>query len=287
MVRSGVIFLISSCRPLRGIVAAMRSTSLFVMAASSYRDLGSAVDAFNAFAPLKKKSPAYNAGPPPPPSRVETESWLDVLKYDGPPKFDVLARTIEYAKLDLYSDMSYHAEDYVFRGPIVGPITAEDVRNTQESFKINSAYPGYQRRPFSFTIDPDNPYRCYFFERWEGTNTGSVQVGPIEIPPTNADVKLLTHIISIHWNPEGKIQYACLSSPLDRFEGTSKGAGAVFGLLVGAGVDTGNASVGDFKLRMQQRLVHAIGGLGRTWSVEADIPGWWKSKARGADPNDL
>jgi hypothetical protein len=160
--------------------------------------------------------------------------------------------------------------------------------NTQpKSFKINSAYPDYQRRPFGFTIDPDNPYRCYFFERWEGTNTGSAQVGPMVIPPTNADVKLPTHIISIHWNPEGKIRYTCLSSPLDRFEGTSKGAGAIFGLLVGAGVDTGNASVGDLKLRLQQRLVHAIGGLGRTWSEETDIPSWWKSKARGADPNDL
>ncbi len=59
------------------------------------------MDAFNAFAqfaPLLQKSSASAAGPPPPPSRVETENWLDVLKYDEPPKFDVLAKTIEYAK---------------------------------------------------------------------------------------------------------------------------------------------------------------------------------------------
>ena len=116
----------------------MKTAGLFVLAAALFHGTGGAVDAFNAFAPLLKKSSASVAAyPGPPPSRVETESWLDALKYDEPPKFDVLAKTIEYAKLDLYADMSYHADDYVFRGPIIGPITAEDVRKTQE---VSSAF---------------------------------------------------------------------------------------------------------------------------------------------------
>jgi hypothetical protein len=49
----------------------------------------------------------------------------------------------------------------------------------------------------------------------------------------------------------------------------------------------GNASVGDVKLRLQQHLINAIGGFGSPWSKDADIPGWWKSKAKGADPNDM
>lgn len=49
------------------------------------------------------------------------------------PSFDVLAKTIEYANCkDFDTLMSYYSEDYVFRGPIFGPITAEDVRKTQE-----------------------------------------------------------------------------------------------------------------------------------------------------------
>ena len=52
---------------------------------------------------------------------------------DEPPKFDVLAKTIEYAKCkDFDQIMTYYAVDYVFRGPVVGPITAEDVRKTSE-----------------------------------------------------------------------------------------------------------------------------------------------------------
>ena len=259
----------------------MMKSPLF--AASSFLLVRSVV-AFHAFAPTKK-APSYNG---PPPSKVDAPSWLDVLKYDEPPKFDVLAKTIEFATAKTYDEVdAFLSEDYVFRGPIIGPITSEDVKKTQQGFKVQDAYPNLERRPFGFAIDPDNPYRCYFFERWEGTNARGVKIGPMELPATNADVKLPTHVFSVHWTPEGKIKYACLSSPLDRFEGTTRGAGAVFGLLVGAGLDPGNASPGDWKLRFQQRLVHLIGGFGRNWSLEEDIPSWWKSKARGADPNDM
>jgi hypothetical protein len=103
------------------------------------------VDAFNAFAqfaPLlqqQKKSSSSTAAPPPPPSQVKTESWLDVLKYDEPPTFDVLAKTIEYANVkDFDTIMTYYADDYIFRGPIVGPITGEDVRKTSEVSYYNS-----------------------------------------------------------------------------------------------------------------------------------------------------
>ncbi|KAL7507769.1 hypothetical protein ACHAXN_005186 [Cyclotella atomus] len=225
--------------------------------------------AFNAFTQLKKilSIPTYDG---PPPSRVNTESWLDVLEYDQPPTFDVLAKTIDFATRKSYEERN--------------AFLADDYRCKEYS---TGAYPNLETRPFGFTVDPDNPYRCYWFERWEGTNTNSVKIGQIELPPTNEDVKLPTHIMSVHWTPEAKIKYSCLSSPLDRWEGTTKGAGAVFGLLVGAGMGSTSASVGDMALRFQQRLVHAIGGFGRNWSLEEDIPAWWKSKARGADPNDL
>lgn len=113
----------------------LRLASPFGVVLASFHG-GVLVDAFNAFAqfaPLLQKTSSSAAGPPPPPSRVETESWLDVLKYDETPKFDVLAKTIEYANCkDFDSIMTYYADDYVFRGPVVGPITAEDVRKTSE-----------------------------------------------------------------------------------------------------------------------------------------------------------
>lgn len=239
--------------------------------------------------PVKPKPASATSYEGPPPSTVKTrEKFLDVLKYDEEPTFDVMAQTIAFAKSKSYDEINeMFADDYVFRGSIVGPITAQDVQSTQEGFNIQEAYPNLETRPFGFTIDPDNPYRCYFFERWEGTNTANLKLGPVDMEATNQDVKLPTHIMSLNWNQEGKIKYACLSPPLDRFEGNTQGAGAVFGLLVGAGVNSGGAGVGDNFFRFQQRLTNALGTFGRSWSVEEDIPSWWKSKSRGADPTDL
>ena len=106
-------------------------------ASSSFKSGGIVVvNAFSSFfsSPLKLPT-ADTVKPPPPPSRINAESWLDVLTYnkDATPSFDVLAKTIEYANCkDFDTIMSYYSDDYVFRGPIVGPITAEDVRKTQE-----------------------------------------------------------------------------------------------------------------------------------------------------------
>ena len=223
---------------------------------------------------------------------ASSEHWMDVLKFDGAPSFDVLEKTQEYIAATAASTQAapeFHAGDYVFRGSIVGPITAKDVAATQKGFNLLGAYPDIDRGIFGLTIDPKNPYRCFFFERWTGTNTGSIKIGSLlTLPPTGKSVETPIHISSIVWNPEGKIVYESISPPVDRFEGNTKGSGAVFGLLAGAGLQL-PAAVGDGALMLQQRLnTDLLSGIfGRTWSRDAEVPAWWKSKAKGADPNDI
>ena len=87
--------------------------------------------------------------------------------------------TKEFSKSMTYEDAeAYYDQDYVFRGSIIGPITAEDVRETQKRFNVMGAYPDLKMEQFGFTVDPQNPYRCYYFERWVGTNTESLQFPP-------------------------------------------------------------------------------------------------------------
>ena len=58
--------------------------------------------------------------------------WMDYLKFDSAPQFDVLERTKEYAAIGATENSlrdEYHAKDYVFRGSVIGPITgAEELR---------------------------------------------------------------------------------------------------------------------------------------------------------------
>ena len=92
--------------------------------------------------------------------------WMDHLRFgDSTPSFDVLERTMEYASLKTNEEMAgYYADDYIFRGSIIGPITNQDVIDTQSGFNVAEAYPDQDRGVFGFTLDPNNPYRCFFFE---------------------------------------------------------------------------------------------------------------------------
>jgi hypothetical protein len=243
---------------------------------------------FSAFNPRARSSLRVVRGAP----VGATKHWMDYVKFDGQPSFDVIEKTEEYIAATAASNqvgLEYHASDYVFRGSVVGPINGRDVAETQKGFNLLGAYPDIDRGIFGFSIDPQNPYRCLFMERWTGTNTGEIKIGQfITIPPSGKKVETPIHVSSIVWNPEGKIIYESISPPIDRFEGNTKGSGAVFGLLAGAGLQL-PANVGDAALMLQQRLNQDLlnGVFGKVWSTESDIPSWWKSRARGADPNDM
>lgn len=69
------------------------------------------------------------------------------------------------------------------------------------------------------------------------------------------------------------------------FEGNTEGKAAIFGLLHTAGIKL-PGSPGSPLLRVLQRLGHLLGNGGRSFSREDEIPSWWTSRSRGADPSD-
>ena len=104
------------------------------------------------------------------------------------------------------------------------------------------------------------------------------------IPPTGNRVETPLHVNHLkpggedHLQPPGLQQHF---SAGDRFEGNTKGAGAVFGLLFGVGIAQGPASVGLPTLMLQQKIVFRSSAS--SVSSGRTRPALWKSKARGAD----
>ena len=72
---------------------------------------------------------------------------------------------------------------------------------------------------------------------------------------------------------------------VDRLEGNTQGKAAVFGMLHTAGLKL-SAAPGDAVFSFIQRIGHMVGGQGRSWSKEEDIPEWWVSTSRGADATE-
>ena len=69
-------------------------------------------------------------------SVIVSAHWMDHLKFGGSaPSFDVLERAKEYVAATESNGglaVDWHADDYVFRGSIVGPISGIDVAETQK-----------------------------------------------------------------------------------------------------------------------------------------------------------
>jgi hypothetical protein len=223
----------------------------------------------------------------------QEEHWRDFLKFGGSePSFDVIARTKEYTSTVAYrkfslSDInedSYDQDNYVFRGPVIGPLTRKDLLESNTAFGIQTTFPDLNREAFGFSVDPENPYRVLYFERWKATMKGDLNFRMTT--PANGKQSISPIMsFSLVWNPEGRIVYETLSGAIDRFEGTSMGKVAVFGLLQTAGIPL--PSTPNPLLAAAQKINRLLNVEGQAYSKDEDIPSWWKSKARGADPNDM
>uniref|UniRef100_A0A7S2UUC7 Uncharacterized protein n=1 Tax=Fibrocapsa japonica TaxID=94617 RepID=A0A7S2UUC7_9STRA len=212
---------------------------------------------------------------------------FEYLKFDGKPKFDVLKKTKEYINTQGKGNINeeLYAEDYVLRGPVIGPINRADLAKSQKGLGIVAAFPDIKIETFGYTIDPENPYRCFYFQRWRGTNSADLDNYGTILPATGIEMETPVSVFCVVYNPEGKIVYEQVGAVVDRLEGNTQGKAAVFGLLHTAGLKL-NANPGDRIFSLIQRLGHLAGNLGRSWSRENDIPKWWISKSRGADATE-
>mmetsp|Transcript_21396 Transcript_21396/g.32722 ORF Transcript_21396/g.32722 Transcript_21396/m.32722 type:complete len:255 (+) Transcript_21396:540-1304(+) len=221
-------------------------------------------------------------------SKVSQSPMFEYLKFGGTtPDFDVVDKTKKYVENnnEYRLDEFLYDKDYVLRGPVIGPITRKDTMETQKGLGVRAAFPDAVIETFGYTVDPENPYRCFYFQRWRATHTEDMDVFGDVFPATNKVCETPVSVFSVVWTPEGKIIYEQVGAVVDRFEGNTQGKAAVFGLLHTAGLKL-NAQPGNASFSIIQRLGHFFGGRGRSWSKEEDIPSWWKSESKGADSTD-
>ena len=219
--------------------------------------------------------------------KVSKSPIFEYLKFDGnQPSFDVIAKTTEYVNAQSWElDESIYDDRYVLRGPVIGPINRKDLRGSQTGLGLKEAFPDINIESFGYTIDPENPYRCFYFQRWRATHSADLDAYGDIFPATGVEMEAPVSVFSVVWTPEGKVIYEQVGAVVDRFEGNTQGKAAVFGLLHTAGLKL-NANPGDPVFGLIQRIGHLLGGRGRSWSKEEDIPKWWISKSRGADDTE-
>lgn len=155
------------------------------------------------------------------PPVVGTNHIFEFLKWGGSqPDFDVLETTKDYVssyeRTGAIADESWFHRDYVLRGPVIGPINLKDLRAGQDGFQYKTAFPDLKIDSFGFTIDPENPYRCFYFQRWRATHTGTLMAGTQAFEATNQVMETPVSLFSVVWTPERKIIYEQVGAVVDR-----------------------------------------------------------------------
>jgi hypothetical protein len=155
------------------------------------------------------------------PKSTISNNIFEFLKWGGStPDFDVIEKTKEYLSYTesrSIPDPSWYHKDYVLRGTVIGPINLKDLRETQAGFDLMTAFPDIQIETFGHTIDPENPYRCFYFQRWRATHTGTLKVGAQEFQPTYNKIECPVSVFSVVWTPEQKIIYEQVGAVVDRY----------------------------------------------------------------------
>ena len=117
---------------------------------------------------------------------------FEYLKFDGKPTFDVVQSTkdyIEHQSAGGIPDEARFDKEYVLRGPVIGPIVRADLAGSQKGLGLTLAFPNLSVDSFGYTLDPENPYRCLYFQRWRAKHEGDLDAYGQVFPATETEVE--------------------------------------------------------------------------------------------------
>jgi len=214
-------------------------------------------------------------------SIAATAPRVEVTSADHP--LFQLANEYIYEKSGFYSsyDASVFAEDFVFRGPYIGPLNKRDYLQTMDTFGIYKAIPDINPNVWGYSLDPVDPeHRIWFMVRNTGTFTGEPGLGFGDgqyFPPNGAELQGSPETFSITFDDtKTKIKHLTVGYVADRFEGNTGGKGAAVGIFHVIGLPF--PSPGPL-LRFVQWFGTEVVNNGASSYSTTDIPAWWTEKS--------
>ena len=98
------------------------------------------------------------------------------------------------------------SDDFVFMGPIVGPLAKTDYLGTVGVFRVYDAFPDMRVRASDFSQDPIDSDRFWATIHVDGTNTGApLDLGTATVPPTGKKMVAGPQAVSVTFDKDDKI----------------------------------------------------------------------------------
>ena len=135
------------------------------------------------------------------------------------------------AKVELMSD------DFVWFGPIVGPLNKRDFLGTVGSFAVWEGFPDLSMHCSEFTQDPVEPDRYWGILRLSGTHTEPLRsgTGAPAYPATGNSLDVGPQAVSVTFDESGRVCRYTGGYIIDRRQGATGEFGGVFAFFKVAG----------------------------------------------------
>jgi hypothetical protein len=130
------------------------------------------------------------------------------------------------------------SDDFVFMGPVVGPLNVQDYLGTLDVFKVYEAFPDVVVDAAPFTQDPGEPDRYWSVIRVKGTHTGDLNVGSATIKATGRSMIVGPQAVSVTFDANDKVCRFTGGYIADVRDGETGDAGAMFAVMRAVGVPT-------------------------------------------------
>mmetsp|Transcript_20688 Transcript_20688/g.20031 ORF Transcript_20688/g.20031 Transcript_20688/m.20031 type:complete len:256 (-) Transcript_20688:354-1121(-) len=214
---------------------------------------------------------------------VETEKNTDIA---GSPN-DLISRAkdILYNKSGFYSssDPTLFSEEFVFRGPNIGPLNKKDYFQTMTAFGISKAIPDINPNAWGYSIDPIDPNRVWFMVRNTGTFTGdAIAPGSLNYKSNGSKLQGCPETFSLTFDDQQKVKYLSVGYVADRFQGNTKGKGAAVGIFMATGLPFPPIGKVQSFFQWFGSTIAATDTGPLSYSTK-NIPKWWTDKKVGSE----
>jgi len=143
------------------------------------------------------------------------------------------AKILVQAKFGL-NNPSLLSKDFLMIYPCIGPLTKPVFLDMFTRLQLDKAFQGSSNF-FSFSVDPMEPNRVWFFSRSELLHEGVFLFGNHKMKPTGKKVVSPPQVLSLTFNSFGEVSKLTGGYSVDRSVGNTGGVGGLFGLVHGVG----------------------------------------------------
>ena len=151
-----------------------------------------------------------------------------------------------------------------------------------ETFQIYKGFPDISPNAFGFSVDPKDSNRVWFIVRNTGTFTGQIGLGLGQFISGNGEVlEGCPETFSITFDENQKVKLLTVGYVADRFQGNTKGKGAIIGIFNVIGLPV--PSPGPLYSFITWFTGNILNSPAKTCSARGNVPKWWPNEERGTD----